>query len=136
VTENFLLRRLLTAGTPHERMLNSIDSTLKRRANTSVAEICRYHNISRKHLNFLCKEYLGVSPKMMSSLNRLQNILQQISHSKPESLTGFAYELDYFDQAHFNNSFKQFTGLRPTEYIRNVAIKPSLKIIPHFLPAD
>ncbi|MES2110163.1 MAG: helix-turn-helix domain-containing protein [Bacteroidota bacterium] len=136
VTENFLLRSLLTARMPNERMLNSIDSKLKRRENTPVAEICRYHNISRKHLNFLCKEYLGVSPKMMSSLNRLQNILQQISRSRPESLTGFAYELDYFDQAHFNNSFKQFTGLKPTEYIKNVAIKPSLKIIPHFLPAD
>lgn len=136
VTENFLFRSLLAARMPGEKLLNSIDAIFRSNENLSVADICRQYNISRKHLNFLYKEYLGVSPKMMSSLNRLQNVLQQISRSKPESLTDFAYELDYFDQAHFNNSFKQFTGLKPTEYLKNAAIKPSLKIIPHFLPAD
>ncbi len=136
VTENFLFRSLLTAKMPSAKLLTSIDSLFRSKQNLPINEICRQHSISRKHLNFLFKEHLGVSPKMMSSLNRFQNVLQKIRQSKPEKLTNLAYELDYFDQAHFNNNFKNFTGLRPGDYLKNVAIKPSLKIIPHFLPTD
>jgi methylphosphotriester-DNA--protein-cysteine methyltransferase len=77
---------------------------------------------------------LGVSPKMLSSLNRFQSILHSISKSKPDKLTNFAYELDFYDQAHFNNNFKNFTDLKPNAYIKHVEANPNIKIIPHFLP--
>ncbi|MES1181972.1 MAG: helix-turn-helix domain-containing protein, partial [Flavobacterium sp.] len=136
ITEIFLYRHLLIRKEDNEKVLTSIDSLFRSNQKISVAEICRQHNISRKHLNFLYKENLGISPKMMSSLNRFQNVLKKISQSKPDRLTGLAYELNYFDQAHFNNNFKLFTGIRPGEYLKNVAIKPTLKIIPHFMPMD
>ena len=134
VTENFLYRKLLANKIPNSKLLSSIDLLFKNKENISIKEICRQHNISGKHLNHLFREYLGISPKMLSSLNRFQMILRTISKSKPEKLTSVAYELDFFDQAHFNNNFKKFTGLKPNDYIRNVEIKPSLKIVPHFLP--
>jgi AraC-like DNA-binding protein len=134
-TENFLYRKFLTNKIPKENLLSSIDLLFKNKAPVSIAAICRQHNISRKHLNFLFREYLGVSPKMLSSLNRFQSILNTISKSSPGKLTAIAYESDFFDQAHFNNNFKRFTGLKPTDYIKNVEIKPTLKIVPHFLPA-
>jgi AraC-like DNA-binding protein len=136
VTENFLFRNLLASKMSNKKFPGSIDVLSGGKQNLSILEICRQHRISRKHLNFLFKEYLGVSPKMMSSLNRLQMVLQNISQSKPGKLASFAYELDYFDQAHFNNNFKRFTGLRPTDYLKNVETRPSLKFIPHFLPVD
>jgi AraC-like DNA-binding protein len=71
---------------------------------------------------------------MFSSLNRFQSILKTIGNAKPDKLTDLAYELNFFDQAHFNNNFKQFTGINPNEYIKNVELMPTLKIIPHFLP--
>ena len=71
---------------------------------------------------------------MLSSLNRLQTSLKKISSSKPEKFTDLAYELEYFDQAHFNNDFKLFTNLKPTEYVKLVENNPTLKIIPHFIP--
>ncbi|MBK8414369.1 MAG: hypothetical protein IPL22_07550 [Bacteroidetes bacterium] len=45
-----------------------------------------------------------------------------------------AYELEYFDQAHFNNDFKRFTDLKPTEYVKLTEHIPSLKHVPHFIP--
>lgn len=135
VAENFLCRKLFTNTIPHEKLLSSsIDSLLKNKENVSIATICRQHNVSRKHLNFLFREYLGVSPKTFSSLNRFQLILGAIGKSRPDKLTDVAYELDFFDQAHFNNNFKKFTGLKPNDYIRNVEIKPTLRFMPHFLP--
>ena len=134
VTENFLCRKLLKNKIPNGKLLSSIDLLFKRKGNISIKEVCRQHNISRKHLNFLFHEYLGISPKMLSSLNRFQSILHSISKSSPGKLTNIAYELDFFDQAHFNNNFKRFTGLKPNDYIKTVATKPTLKIVHHFLP--
>lgn len=71
---------------------------------------------------------------MLSSLNRLQISLKKISSSKLQKLTDVAYELEYFDQAHFNNDFKRFTNLKPTEYVKLVEQIPTLKIVPHFIP--
>jgi AraC-like DNA-binding protein len=135
ITENFLYRKLLKNKIPSVKLISSIDLLFKNKENISIAAICRQHNISRKHLNFLFREYLGISPKMLSSLNRFQLILQTISKSRPHKLTDIAYELDFFDQAHFSNNFKRFTGLKPNDYVKNVEIQPTLKIIPHFLPA-
>jgi AraC-like DNA-binding protein len=135
ITENFLYRKFLKNKIPGKKLISSIELLFQNKENISIGEICRQHNISRKHLNFLFQEYLGVSPKMLSSLNRFQQILQTISRSRPDRLTNVAYELDFFDQAHFNNNFKRFTGIKPNDYIRNIEIKPTLKIVPHFLPA-
>jgi AraC-like DNA-binding protein len=134
VTENFLYRKLLTTKTPRDKLVSSFDFLFKNRGHVSIEEICKQNNISRKHLNNLFQEYLGISPKMLSSLSRFQSILHRVSNSKPGKLTSIAYELDFFDQAHFNNNFKRFTGLKPNDYIKNIELMPTLKIIPHFLP--
>jgi len=136
IAENFLLAKLLKKSAPDTRLLASVESILRHNGAMSITQICREYGVSRKHLNFLFKEYSGVSPKMLSSLYRLHHVLKTITHRKPETLTDFALELDYFDQAHFNNDFKRFTGLKPTEYIRCVNSYPVLKIIPHFIPYD
>jgi AraC-like DNA-binding protein len=136
LAENFLYRKLLTNKIPNHKLIASIDLLFKNAAHISIEEICRQHHISRKHLNFLFLEYLGVSPKMLSSLNRFQSILHTINRSRPDKLTTIAYELDFFDQAHFNNNFKRFTGLKPNDYIKNVETIPALKIVPHFLPVE
>lgn len=135
LTENFLYRKLLADKMPNERLLAEIDKVFQENNYTSISTICQQFNISRKHLNFLFKESIGVSPKTLSSLYRFQNILKTISKAKPEKLTDFAYELEYFDQAHFNNDFKRFAGLNPTEYVKLVETTPSLKLVPHFLPS-
>ena len=91
-------------------------------------------NISRKHLNNLSKEYTEVSPKMLSSSKKLQTSLKKISFLKQKKLTNVAYEVEYFDQAHFNNNFKRFSNLKLTEYVKLVEQISTLKIVPHFIP--
>lgn len=134
LTENFLLRKLLAAQMPHQDLLRSINTFLQKPSNAPIEAICSEYDISRKHLNHLFKEYVGVSPKLLASLHRLQHILRTMSAAKPDKLTEFAYDLEYFDQAHFNNDFKRFTGVTPTEYVKLVQTVPSLRIIPHFIP--
>lgn len=134
ITENFLYRKLLSNKLPDQKLISTIKILFDKNTNLTINDICKQMNISRKHLNNLSKDFTGVSPKMLSSLNRLQISLKKISSSKLQKLTDVAYELEYFDQAHFNNDFKRFTNLKPTEYVKLVEQIPTLKIVPHFIP--
>ncbi|ULT46390.1 helix-turn-helix domain-containing protein [Niabella defluvii] len=136
IIENFLYRKLLTNKLPNKKLISTIEILLDNKMNLSINTICKQLNISRKHLNHLSKQYTGVSPKTLSSLNRLQTTLKTISSSSKEKLTNVAYKSDYFDQAHFINDFKKFTDLKPTEYVKLVENKRSLKIVPHFIPFE
>ena len=136
ITENFLFQRLINSKMPNEKLLASLGSLFNHQTPPSIQDICLQHRISRKHLSFLFQEYMGIAPKMLSSLNRFQGILQALSRSRPDKLGTLAYELDFFDQAHFNNNFKRFTGIKPNEYVKNLESIPSLRLIPHFLPVS
>jgi hypothetical protein len=63
-------------------------------------------------------------------------VLKIRHYAKPQNvnLTNVAYELEYFDQAHFNNDFKRFTNIKPTEYVKLVAAKPNDENCPSFYP--
>lgn len=132
--ETFLYQKLFLQEKPSDKLLHQINLTITQSPNKNITSICQEYRISRKHLNHLFKEKIGISPKLLSSLYRLQSTFKTISKEKPAKLTNLAYQLDYFDQAHFNNDFKRFTNLTPSAYLKNVATTPSLKLIPHFLP--
>ena len=134
ITENFLYRKLLAEGNNRWNVLDALDDVLTKIPNSNISEICKDHQISRKHLNHLFKENIGISPKVLSSLYRLRTTLTKLTSQKPDKLTHLAYELEYYDQAHFNNDFKKFTNMTPLEYLHKVEIEPSLKVVPHFLP--
>lgn len=134
VIQTFLQQRLLHGRSPAPSSLKRLHHVVKNMGSLSVESLCTEAGITRKHLNHLFQNYIGVSPKTQCSLFRFKRILQRLSNSKPSSLTSFAYDENFFDQAHFNNDFKRLSGLTPYNYLRQVEAWPSLKLVPHFLP--
>jgi AraC-like DNA-binding protein len=72
--------------------------------------------ISRRQLERKFSAVIGLSPKQLSKIVRLQSTLKMLSGGQFTSLTAVAYDNDYYDQAHFINDFKEFTGLTPKEF--------------------
>lgn len=134
LVENFLRRRVLANKFPNQKLHTTIEVLFDKNTTPTIHHICKTLHISRKHLNNLSKEFTGVSPKTLSSLNRLQNTLKIISAYPNEKLTDIAYRLEYFDQAHFIHDFKKLTNLTPNEYASLVEKRQSMKIVPHFIP--
>lgn len=62
---------------------------------------------------------IGISPKQLSKIIRIQATLKTLLTKEITSLTDLAYENEYFDQAHFIKDFKEFTGLTPKEFYGN-----------------
>lgn len=70
-------------------------------------------------------DVIGISPKQLSKVIRLQAALKLLIN-REESLTHIAYEGNYYDQSHFIKDFKEFTGVRPSDFWRKSMMLSSL----------
>lgn len=74
-------------------------------------------NISERSLERHFKQYVGISPKLYSRINRFQSALENIRQTQFDKLTDIAYQSDYFDQSHFIRDFKEFAGTNPKAFL-------------------
>lgn len=71
---------------------------------------------SQKHFIKIFKENVGLTPKGFLKVLRFQKAIAEIEIGKLDWNT-IAYESGYYDQAHFNNDFKAFSGFTPQQYL-------------------
>lgn len=136
VVERFLVRQLKEERSARAAVLEARAATLPSGTTRPVHAMCAAMQISRKHLNHLFKESVGISPKSFFLLHRFNKALVRLTQPSSDTLTGIAYDAEFFDQAHFTTEFKRWSGLTPSQY-RSVALAvPSLEKTPHFLPAQ
>ena len=72
---------------------------------------------SPRHINAAFKTAVGVSPKTLCRIRRLGALLEAIDPSGPVDWTALAHAHGFYDQAHFNRDFRQFSGLWPSRYL-------------------
>jgi AraC-like DNA-binding protein len=88
------------------------------------AEICKVEDLvarlpfSKRNLQRLFKQYVGVSPKWLIQRYRLHEAAEQIA--KSGDWARLAVDLGYFDQAHFIKDFKAMIGKTPIEYAKSL----------------
>tara|TARA_R110000850_G_scaffold190308_6_gene316252 strand:+ start:1617 stop:1982 length:366 start_codon:yes stop_codon:yes gene_type:complete len=97
----------------------TIDALLATNGSASISKILKEDLSKRRQLERNFKKQIGVSPKQLGKVIRLQNALKMLLNKKSENLTDIAYESEYFDQAHFIKDFKEFTGINPKEFLGN-----------------
>ena len=83
----------------------------------SVEHLCDQTGYSQKHFINLFKEQVGVSPKQYLKIMRFQNAIVEIENHGVIHWSNFARERGYYDQPHFINEFKNFSGFTPGEYM-------------------
>lgn len=76
----------------------------------SLDQLCAVAGLSRFHLCRTFKKATGLSPHSYAMTLRLEKTKQLlISSSKP--IAEIALEMGFFDQSHFSNFFKKYTGM-------------------------
>ena len=124
--ETFLLLRLTDADTIDRIVKSTVETILTANGQLSVEEISRQSNINRRHLERKFSTAIGLSPKQLSKTIRLQATLKMLLNKEFTSLTGLAYDNEYYDQSHFIKDFKELTGFTPKEFYGNNLIMSSL----------
>lgn len=116
LAETFLIELLKTKEVK-DRIINStIEIISKYKGQLSVNELSNQVNLSRRILARKFSSNIGLSPKQLSKIVRLQTSLKSLLQKDKTKLTDLAYENEYFDQAHFIKEFKEFTGITPKEF--------------------
>lgn len=71
---------------------------------------------SKRYLDMLFKDHLGISPKTYSGIERFQSFYHRWANTEnTDFYNDTLYEI-YYDQAHFIKEFKKFTGHSPKQY--------------------
>jgi AraC-like DNA-binding protein len=81
----------------------------------TVDELCSLAGYSKRTLQRLFREYVGVSPKWVLSRVRLHEAADRMEDGERD-WPRLAVELGFFDQAHFIKAFKAAIGRSPADY--------------------
>lgn len=119
IVENFLFTKLHEQKTVNKIVKTTVDILLSTKGSLPINAILKENLSKRRQLerNFL--KQIGMSPKQLGKVIRLQTALKMLLDQKAESLTKIAYESEYYDQAHFIKDFKEFTGTNPKEFLKD-----------------
>lgn len=74
--------------------------------------------ISERTFRRLFDLYVGISPKMFGRICQFDSAVQQLTGNHFTKLGDVAYDNGYADQSHLIRSFKEFTYLSPSEYLK------------------
>lgn len=118
IIETFLLDKLNQNATIENLVKTTVDSLLATNGSNSINLILKDDLSKRRQLERNFKKQIGISPKQLGKVLRLQTALKMLLNDN-ENLTNIAYESEYFDQAHFIKDFKEFIGTTPKEFLGN-----------------
>ncbi|MCE7990613.1 MAG: AraC family transcriptional regulator [Roseivirga sp.] len=117
--ESFLLDRLTEQSVIDNIVKSTTEALASTKGNASIGTILKEDLSKRRSLERKFSRQVGISPKQLGKIIRLQAALKLMLDDKEKSLTQVAYESEYYDQAHFIKDFKELTGTNPKEYLSN-----------------
>lgn len=96
-------------------VLEAIYIMLSCKGNMKITQLKKKMHISERQLERCFSEYIGLSPKELSSLFRYQFLWNDILYKKKFNILDEVYQLGYADQAHLLNDFKRYHTMTPKE---------------------
>ena len=99
-------------------LMNAVDSVITARGTRKIDDLAASEAVSRKRLERLFAEFIGLSPKAFSSLVRYQLLWQELCLGRPRGMLDLVEKYGYFDQAHLLNDFKKHHSMTPAQAIR------------------
>ncbi|HEU5104008.1 MAG TPA: AraC family transcriptional regulator [Roseiflexaceae bacterium] len=115
------LRGRLPEHDPQVELINRIvDCVVADRAIVTVDDLVARFSLTKRTLQRIFSQYVGVSPKWVIMRYRLQEAAEQMAGGEMTNWTKLALDLGYFDQAHFIKDFKTIVGQTPAEYARSL----------------
>ena len=119
IIESFLLDKLSEKSMVDSIVKTTINTLLLTKGSASIHAILKEDISKRRQLERKFVKQIGLSPKQLGKVIRLQTALKMLLNEEGENLTHVAYKSEYYDQAHFIKDFKEFTGVSPKEFLGN-----------------
>lgn len=85
----------------------------------SIASIAQRAGWSERRVSQLFREQVGLTPKVWQRLQRFQGAVRRLHAGTNISWAELALECGFYDQSHFANEFRAFSGLNVATYSGN-----------------
>ena len=121
--ESFLLQRLAArhriSPSAHPAVLLALHHFRHAASAASVAETARNTGWSERRLSQLFREEVGLTPKVWCRIQRFQRAVRQLYAGTEVPWPELALDCGFYDQSHFANEFRAFSGIDVTTYSRS-----------------
>ena len=84
----------------------------------SFAKMSQKIGYSQKHFISMFKNLVGITPKAYLKIARFQKAINEIELRKAVNWTTISQDCGFYDQSHFINDFRLFSGFTPEQYLR------------------
>lgn len=116
IAETFLLNKLQETEIAGNLVKSCVSAMVALNGQRTVGQLSEELQVNRRQLERKFATTVGLSPKQLNKIIRLQTALKMLLEKRFDNLTDLAYEASYYDQAHFIKDFKEFTGLSPKQF--------------------
>ena len=119
--EQFLNRQLLRKGPAFDRTDYTANLIVERKGAVNVGELMDDLYVCRRQFERQFLQKVGVSPKYYARIRRVGYFCAQLANQRWQVADwhDLIYRCGYYDQSHFIREFTQFTGKRPTLYVKD-----------------
>ena len=109
----FFLQRLSLKS---DRVLAITEDLYSANGAITIDDLAKRHSIGFRSLERLFKNNVGLAPKELSKIIRFQSVLKRLKDNNfDDNFLRLAFEMGYYDQSHFTNEIKAFTGQTPSQ---------------------
>ncbi|AQG78540.1 DUF6597 domain-containing transcriptional factor [Spirosoma montaniterrae] len=119
--EQFLNRQLLRRGDSFDRTDYAANLIVDKYGMLTVNELLDDLYVCRRQFERQFLQKVGVSPKYYARIRRIGYLCSLLAqqHWQVADWQDFIFQAGYYDQSHFIREFTQFTGKRPTLYLKD-----------------
>ncbi|MEP6923401.1 MAG: AraC family transcriptional regulator [Pyrinomonadaceae bacterium] len=115
IISDFLENRIRQNKKQNSRIIRAVNQIIHSKETVDVRTLALECGFSTRQFERKFKELAGFSPKLYQRIMRFQSAANKYGSEYP-SLTEIAYDCGYYDQSHFINDFKEFSGYNPKHY--------------------
>lgn len=101
----------------NNNLMNAVFDIVDMRGTLKISEISARNVMSKRQLERIFDENMGISPKKFSDLVRYQMLWHDFCYEKSADIQDLVDKYSYYDQAHLLNDFKKYHGMLPKKAI-------------------
>ena len=117
--EDFLLKRFSSQLVLDDCVAFAVGEMARNPDRLNIARMNEKIGYSQKHFISMFKKRVGLTPKAYLKIMRFQKAVTTIETAHPDGIdwASLSYDCGFFDQSHFINDFRVFSGFTPEQYL-------------------